>query len=165
MSKYAIGLDYGTNSCRAVLMEIGSTKELASSVFPYPSGELGILADPSDPHVARQHPQDYIDGMVTNIQNVLKQGQEEIDGFSPDQVAGLGFATTGSTVIPVNENCTPLALTPEFKGNYNAMAWLWKDHTSSEEAALITDVASKIRPEYMARCGGTYSSELSLIHI
>jgi L-ribulokinase len=159
MSKYVIGLDYGTNSCRAVLMEIGSTKELAQSVYPYPSGEQGILVDPSDPHVARQHPQDYVDGMVTNIRNVLADASSDISGFDAAQVVGLGFATTGSTVIPVNNNCTPLAFTDEFKDNYNAMAWLWKDHTSTAEAAQITELASEIRPEYMDRCGGTYSSE------
>ncbi|MCH2206686.1 MAG: ribulokinase [Lentisphaerales bacterium] len=159
MSNYVIGLDYGTNSCRAVLMEIGSPKELAASVFPYPSGELGILVDAEDPHVARQHPQDYVDGMATNIKNVLKDAKSNVPGFSADQVKALGFATTGSTVIPVDENNQPLAFKDEFKDNYNAMAWLWKDHTSSKEAAQITELAAEIRPEYLARCGGTYSSE------
>jgi L-ribulokinase len=159
MKNYVIGLDYGTNSCRAVLMEIGSPDELASSVFPYPSGELGILVDGDDPHVARQHPQDYIDGMTTNIKNVLKDASSDVPGFSADQVKSLGFATTGSTVIPVNKENQPLALTAEFKNNNNAMAWLWKDHTSSKEAAQITSLAADIRPEYLARCGGTYSSE------
>jgi L-ribulokinase len=159
MSNYVIGLDYGTNSCRAVLMQIGSTQELAAAVFPYPSGELGVLVDPADPQAARQHPQDYIDGMVSNIKAVLKDADANISGFSAKLVVGLGFATTGSTVIPINKNCVPLALTPEHKGNYNAMAWLWKDHTSTEEASQITQLATEIRPEYMARCGGTYSSE------
>ena len=107
MKKYVIGLDYGTNSCRAVLMEIGSTKETAQSVFPYPNGKQGIILDPSDPHVARQHPQDYVDGMVINIKNVLDEAQSSIPEFTADQVVGLGFATTGSTVIPVDETCTP----------------------------------------------------------
>ena len=159
MKNYVIGIDYGTNSCRAVLMQIGSTEELATSVFPYPSGEAGILTDSKDPHVARQHPQDYVDGLVTNIRNVLKDAGESIDGFEASQVKSLGFATTGSTVIPVDRNNCPLAFHDEFKENLNAMSWLWKDHTSIAEAEQVTQLAAKIRPEYLERCGGTYSSE------
>ncbi|MCM8531728.1 MAG: FGGY family carbohydrate kinase, partial [Lentisphaeraceae bacterium] len=107
MNNYVIGIDYGTNSCRAVLMKVGSTTEIATSVFPYPSGEAGILTDKKDPHVARQHPQDYIDGLVTNIRNVLKDTKESIAGFEPSQVMALGFATTGSTIIPVDQNNRP----------------------------------------------------------
>ncbi|MCM8537602.1 MAG: ribulokinase [Lentisphaeraceae bacterium] len=159
MKKYTIGLDYGTNSCRAVVMEIGSSKEIASSIFPYPSGELGILVNESDPHVARQHPQDYIDGMITNVKNVLKDTKDSVKGFESSQVKSLGFATTGSTVIPVDKNNQALALSEKHQSNYNAMAWLWKDHTSSKEAEQITALAAEIRPEYIQRCGGTYSSE------
>lgn len=159
MNNYVIGIDYGTNSCRAVLMKVGSTKEIATSVFPYPSGEAGILTDKKDPHVARQHPQDYIDGLVTNIKNVLRDTKESISDFDASQVKSLGFATTGSTIIPVDQNNRPLAFHDEFKENLNAMSWLWKDHTSIEEADQVTQLASKIRPEYLERCGGTYSSE------
>lgn len=159
MNNYVIGIDYGTNSCRAVLMEIGSTDEIATSVFPYPSGEAGILTDKNDPHVARQHPQDYVDGLVTNIQNVLADAKNSISGFEASQVKALGFATTGSTIIPVDQNNKPLAFHDEFKDNLNAMSWLWKDHTSIAEANQVTELASQIRPEYLERCGGTYSSE------
>ena len=159
MKDYVIGIDYGTNSCRAVLMEIGSTAELATSVYNYPSGDAGILTDAKDPHVARQHPQDYVDGLVTNIKNVLADAANNIDGFDSSSVKALGFATTGSTIIPVDKNNRPLAFHDNFSDNLNAMSWLWKDHTSIAEANLITETASKIRPEYLDRCGGTYSSE------
>lgn len=159
MSRYAIGLDYGTNSCRSLLVDLDTGEELGSVVFPYPSGTLGILTDPADPNVARQNPQDYLDGMVTIIKGALAQAAESHPGFDAGDVIGLGVDTTGSTPIPVNQAGTPLALTPEFADNLDAQVWLWKDHTGHAEAAQITEFAEKMRPEYLAKCGGTYSSE------
>lgn len=159
MSRYAIGLDYGTNSCRSLLLDLDTGEELGSVVFPYPSGKLGILTDPSDPHVARQHPQDYLDGMVAIITGALAQAKEKRPDFNPSEVIGIGIDTTGSTPIPVNADGTPLALTPEFADNLNAHVWLWKDHTAYEEAAAITALAAEKRPQYLAKCGGIYSSE------
>jgi L-ribulokinase len=159
MSRYAIGLDYGTNSCRSLLVDLDTGEELGSVVFPYPSGELGILTDPSDPHVARQHPQDYLDGMVAIITGALAQAKAVRPGFDAGEVIGLGIDTTGSTPIPVDADGTPLALKPEFAGNLNAHVWLWKDHTAHEEAAAITATAAQMRPQYLAKCGGIYSSE------
>ncbi|MDF1860006.1 MAG: ribulokinase [Verrucomicrobiales bacterium] len=159
MSRYAIGLDYGTNSCRSLLVDLDTGEELGSVVFPYPSGELGILTDPSDPNVARQNPQDYLDGMVTIIRGALEAAAEKRDGFDASEVIGLGIDTTGSTVIPVDEAGTPLALKPEFATNLNAHVWLWKDHTAHEEAASITEIAGRERPQFLAKCGGIYSSE------
>ncbi|MEM9018269.1 MAG: ribulokinase, partial [Verrucomicrobiota bacterium] len=75
------------------------------------------------------------------------------------EVIGIGIDTTGSTVIPVNEDGIPLALTEAFKENLNAHVWLWKDHTAHEEAGRITEAAGKTNPEYLAKCGGIYSSE------
>jgi len=158
MPKYTIGLDYGTSSVRGLLVDVQSGAEIASSVFPYPQGKSGIILDDRDPDLARQHPQDYLDGAVSVITGVLSQAKSQ-PGFTPDQVIGLGVDTTGSTPIPVNAAGTPLALTPEFSGNSAAMAWLWKDHTGHAEAAEITALAAEIRPEYLAKCGGIYSSE------
>lgn len=159
MHRYAIGLDYGTNSCRSLLVDLDSGEELGSSVFPYPSGELGVLVDPSDPNVARQNPQDYLDGLVAIVTGALAQAKEARSDFNPAQVLGIGVDTTGSTPIPVDAEGTPLALKPEFVGNLNAQVWLWKDHTSHAEAAAITETAARMRPQYLAKCGGTYSSE------
>lgn len=156
---YSIGLDYGTNSCRSLIVNLETGEELGSEVFSYPSGEMGILTDPSDPNLARQNPQDYLDGCELIIREAIKKTQELDANFSPDKVIGIGVDTTGSTVIPVNEAGTPLALTDSFKDNLNAKVWLWKDHTSYQEADRITEVARKMRPEYLAKCGGTYSSE------
>ncbi len=159
MNRYAIGLDYGTNSCRSLLIDLDSGDELGSVVFPYPSGELGVLTDPSDPNIARQNPQDYLDGMIAIIRGAVEQAMENRPGFDVSEVIGIGIDTTGSTIIPINEEGTPLGLLPEFENNLDAMVWLWKDHTAHEEAAIITEKAAALRPGYLAKCGGIYSSE------
>ncbi len=158
MKRYAIGLDYGTNSCRVVVVDLGNGEELAAHVFPYPSGEHGILLDRKDPNVARQNPQDYLDALLT-IPKVLRAAAKKRRNFRPDQVVGIGVDTTGSTPLPVNRDGVPLAFQKAFRKNLNAMAWLWKDHTSHAEAARITELAREMRPQYLAKCGGTYSSE------
>lgn len=155
----AIGLDYGTNSVRSLLVDLGNGEELGSAVFNYPSGELGILTDPRDPNVARQNPQDYLDGMEAVIRGALAQAKENDKAFDPHWVIGIGVDTTGSTPIPVNADGVPLALTEDFAGNLDASVWLWKDHTAHEEAAEITRLAAEMRPQYLAKCGGIYSSE------
>lgn len=159
MKRYALGIDYGTNSCRSLLVDLDDGTEVGSTVFPYPSGELGILLDERNPNVARQNPQDYLDGLMVVARGALEQAREQVPGFDSAQVVGMGIDTTGSTVIPVNRDGTPLGLVPEFKENLNAMVWLWKDHTAHEEAAEITELGNRIRPQIMAKCGGIYSSE------
>ncbi len=157
---YSIGLDYGTNSCRALVVNLKTGAELGSAIFSYPSGDMGILTDPSDPNVARQNPQDYLDGCVSIVRGAITAAAKVDLDFSVDKVVGIGVDTTGSTVIPVNEAGDPLALADSrFKDNLNAKIWLWKDHTSYQEAEQITALAKSIRPEYLAKCGGTYSSE------
>ncbi|MCF7787442.1 MAG: ribulokinase [Prosthecobacter sp.] len=159
MKRYSLGIDYGTNSCRSLLIDLDNGAEVGSTVFNYPSGEMGILLDPKDPHVARQNPQDYLDGLEAVVRGALQQAHANVPGFDPAQVIGIGIDTTGSTPIPVNQDGTPLGLLPEFKNNLNAMVWLWKDHTGYAEAAEITELANKIRPNIIAKCGGIYSSE------
>lgn len=159
MKKYALGLDYGTNSCRSLIVDLEDGTELASSVFPYPSGEMGICIDSSDPNLARQNPQDYIDGFISIVTGAIGQAKQARSDFNPHDIVGIGVDTTGSTPIPVDRDGTPLSMLPEFKDDLAAKAWLWKDHTSHAEAAEITALAAKIRPNYLAKCGGTYSSE------
>src|SRR5262245_39113809 len=115
--RYALGLDYGTNSCRSLLVNLENGEELGSSVYPYPSGEGGILFDPRDPNVARQNPQDYLDGMVAIITGALEQGKKAERDFDPECVVGIGVDTTGSTPMPVDRDGTPLAMTDEFKSD------------------------------------------------
>ncbi len=157
-TKYAIGLDYGTNSVRALVVDVQSGEEVGTSVFPYPSGTAGILLDARDPNLARQHPQDYLDGMVASIRGALTDAATH-DGFDPARVIGIGFDTTGSTPLPVDSEGIPLAFDERFRDNLNAYVWLWKDHTGHAEAAEITARAQELRPAFLAKCGGTYSSE------
>ena len=158
MPKYALGLDYGTNSCRSLIVDLADGRQLATHVFDYPSGEAGILLDPKDPNLARQDPQDYIDAFST-VTEVVKLAKKADADFDPHDIVGIGIDTTGSTPMPVDADGTPLGMRPEFKDDLNAMAWLWKDHTGHAEAARITQTARDLRPEYLAKCGGTYSSE------
>jgi len=155
---FSIGIDYGTNSVRSLIVNNATGEEIGTSVYNYPSGEAGIITNSKDPHLARQNPKDYIAGLISTVKNALKQAKKH-KNFSPDKIVGIGVDTTGSTPIPVDENGTPLALLDEFKGNPNAMAWLWKDHTSRKEAEEITAAAHKSKPDYTKFCGGVYSSE------
>ena len=159
MSTYALGLDYGTNSCRSLIVDLETGRELASQVFPYPSGERGIVTDPRDPNLARQHPADYLAGLERIVVDGLAQARDADPSFAPARVVGIGIDATGSTPLPVDPSGMPLALRPDFRENPDAMAWLWKDHTSHAEAAAITALAADQRPAYLARCGGVYSSE------
>ena len=158
MPRYSLGLDYGTSSVRGLLVDVRDGAEVAASVFPYPHGVDGVLLDSRDAHVARQHPQDYLDGAEAVIAGVLESAKA-VPGFDAGQVVGIGVDTTGSTPMPVNADGVPLALLPEFSGNLAAMVYLWKDHTAHAEAARITELAAERRPEYLAKCGGTYSAE------
>ncbi|MEZ5432885.1 MAG: hypothetical protein R3F31_17320 [Verrucomicrobiales bacterium] len=85
MPRYAIGLDYGTNSCRSLIVDLDTGEELGSVVFPYPSGTLGILTDPANPHVARQNPRDYLAGLEATITGALQQLRAARPDFSPQR--------------------------------------------------------------------------------
>ena len=159
MSKYVIGLDFGTNSCRSVLVDVTNGKELASHVFPYPSGKDGVIVDSADPHLARQNPADYIKGIESTILGVLKKAKAVKKNFKPVDVIGIGVDTTGSSPMPVDAQGQALCFDKKFKKNPAAMVLLWKDHTGYAEAAQITELAAKVRPQYLSKIGGTYSSE------
>lgn len=159
MKKYALGLDFGTNSCRSLIVDLTEGKELASCVSDYSSGRDGILLDSKDPNVARQNPEDYHQSLVESVREAAAVAKKEDQEFSPENIIGIGVDTTGSSPMPVDDEGTPLGLLPEFKDNLNAMVWLWKDHSSYAEASLITERAQEIRPQYLAKVGGTYSSE------
>ena len=155
---YTIGLDYGTNSVRTVIVNTQTGREVATAVWNYSQGTQGVILS-RDPNLARQHPADYVTGAELTIKKALGLAKKNVKGFQPDQVIGIGVDTTGSTPIPVDANGQPLALNRRFAKNPAAMAWLWKDHTGVAEAAEITALARELRPQYLAKCGGTYSSE------
>jgi L-ribulokinase len=155
---FTLGIDYGTNSVRALIVRCKDGREFGTSVVNYPSGHQGILLDPKDAHLARQHPGDYLVGLEKSVRGALKEAKK-LRGFSPSQIVGNGVDTTGSSPIPVDADNVPLALSGKWKKNLNAQCWLWKDHTSWREAAKITELAAEIRPQFIAKCGNTYSSE------
>ncbi len=159
MDKYVIGMDFGTNSCRSLLVRISDGKELASSVFPYPSGIDGVILDSENPNLARQNPNDYLLGIELTIKDVLLRAKEIEPDFRNEDIIGIGIDTTGSSPMPVDESGLPMCLKDKFKDNPNAMVWLWKDHTSFLEAEHITNLAAEIRPQYLSKIGGKYSSE------
>ena len=157
-AKYTIGLDYGTNSVRALVVDTANGHEAGTAVWNYEHGTQGVILG-RDPNLARQHPADYVKGAEIAIGKALAGAKKNTRGFKPEQVAGIGVDTTGSTPLPVDAKGQPLALGKHFARNPAAMAWLWKDHTGVAEAAEITALAKKLRPQYLAKCGGTYSSE------
>jgi L-ribulokinase len=155
---FTIGVDFGTNSVRAIVVDCADGRVLGVRVADYPSGERGVLLDPRDPHLARQNPADYLAGLRESVRGALAEADRE-KGFSRDRVIGIGTDTTGSTPIPVDARNRPLALAPEWRTHLAAQAWLWKDHTGAAEAEVITATAQRHAPEYLAPIGGRYSSE------
>jgi L-ribulokinase len=156
---YTIGIDFGTNSVRAVVVDCADGRVVGTHVFDYPSGDQGVLLKPGDPHLARQNPADYIEGLRRAVPAALDAAAAAERPFARDRVIGIGVDTTGSTPLPIDAAAQPLALNPRWKDNLAAHAWLWKDHTAAEEAAAITETARRHAPEYIAPIGGTYSSE------
>ncbi len=155
---FTLGLDFGTNSVRALVVRCRDGRELGTAVAAYPSGARGVLLDKRDPHLARQHPGDHLFGLEKSARAALAAARK-VRGFNPAQVAGIGVDTTGSSPLPVDGANKPLALAARWKRNLDAQCWLWKDHTSHREAAEITALAARLRPHYIAKCGNTYSSE------
>jgi L-ribulokinase len=155
---FTLGVDFGTNSVRALVVRVSDGAEYGSRVVDYPSGAQGVLLDPKDGLLARQHPGDYLFGLEASILAAIAEASAKRD-FSPAKVVGIGLDTTGSSPIPVDAANRPLALDKPLKTDLSAQCWLWKDHTSWAEAARITELCAKLRPRYIAKCGGVYSSE------
>jgi L-ribulokinase len=158
MSAYTIGVDYGTNSVRAVVVDTANGHIVGTRVFDYPSGEQGVLLDAKQPHLARQNPADYIEGLRVAVGGALHEAEGDRT-FVRERVIGIGVDTTGSTPLPIDAHNRPLAVNPKWEANLAAHAWLWKDHTSAAEAAAITETAARYNPELLEPIGGTYSSE------
>jgi len=154
MEKYVIGLDFGTDSVRAVIVNAGNGEEISSAVAWYPRWKQGLYCNPLK-NQYRQHPQDYLDSMTQVIHEALAYAPAGTAG----KIAGISFDTTGSTPVFIDKEGTPLALLPEFSENPNAMFILWKDHTAVAEAAEINVLCSKWPIDYSKYEGGIYSSE------
>lgn len=163
MDQFVIGVDYGTDSVRSVIVDAKDGKELASSVFYYPRWQKGLYCNAAQ-NQFRQHPLDYVEGLEQTIKNCIKMAGDSV----ASAIRAISVDTTGSTPVAVNEAGIPLALTPEFEDNPNAMFVLWKDHTGVNEAAEINDHATKFDTNYLQYVGGIYSSEwfwAKLLHV
>ncbi|MFV0604758.1 MAG: ribulokinase [Niabella sp.] len=162
-NSYVIGVDYGSDSVRAVIANTANGEELASSVFYYPRWKEGKYCNPSA-NQFRQHPLDYLEGLEFTIKDCINKAGTDV----AKNIKGISVDTTGSTPVAVDATGTPLALTPGFEDNPNAMFVLWKDHTATKEAAEMNEHAKKFETNYLQYVGGIYSSEWfwsKLLHI
>jgi L-ribulokinase len=161
---FVIGVDYGSDSVRSVLVNASNGEEIASSVFYYPRWRDGLYCNAAE-NQFRQHPLDYIEGLQFTVKDCLKKTGGLV---KPDAIKGISVDTTGSTPVAVDIHGQPLALTPGFDHNPNAMFVLWKDHTSITEAAQINEHAARFPVNYLKYVGGIYSSEwfwAKLLHV
>lgn len=154
MVSYALGLDYGSDSVRALLVDTASGEEVATYTVEYPRWKQGLFCKPAKDQF-RQHPLDYLESLEAVVNGLWHQAP----AGAADKVIGISFDTTGSTPIAVDESGVALALKPEFAENPNAMFVLWKDHTAVKEAAEITAAANASDINYLQYEGGIYSSE------
>lgn len=163
MKNYVIGLDYGSDSVRAVLIDTENGQELASEVCHYKRWKNNEYCNPSI-NQFRQHPLDHIEGLETTIKSVVTQAN-----VAASDIKSICIDTTGSSPIPVTADGTPLSLTKEFEHNPNAMMVLWKDHTAINEANEINELAASWGGEDFTKYeGGIYSSEwfwAKILHI
>ena len=155
MSKYVIGMDYGSDSVRTLLVNVEDGEEISNSLYHYGRWDKGMYCDPAN-NQFRQHPLDYLTGLETTIKAVLADAPTA----TAENVIGISVDTTGSTPVAVNREGTPLSLTPGFEENPNAMFILWKDHTAVREAEEINALARTWGGEDFTKfSGGIYSSE------
>jgi L-ribulokinase len=160
---YCIGVDFGTDSVRTIVVDAADGTEMASSVYEYPRWKTGLFSDPVA-NQFRQHPADYMEGLELTVRECLQKAGEDVR----ENIRAISLCTTGSTPVAVDESGTPLALLPEFSSNPNAMFLLWKDHTSVREAIEINEGAKRSPVDYLQFVGGVYSSEwfwAKLLHV
>jgi L-ribulokinase len=162
-NSFVIGVDYGTDSVRSIIVNTANGEEIASAVFHYPRWNDGLYCN-VEQNRFRQHPLDYIEGLEQTITSCLAKAGIEV----AEQIKAIGIDTTGSSPVAVNEAGQPLALLPDFAENPNAMFVLWKDHTSIIEATQINEHVKKFETNYLQNVGGIYSSEwfwAKLLHV
>src|SRR6516225_3592278 len=112
-AKYTIGLDYGTNSVRCLIVNVANGAEVGTAVWNYEHGVAGVILS-RDPNLARQHPADYVKGAEVTIKRALADAKKNVRGFKPELVVGIGVDTTGSTPLPVDAHGQPLAFQKKF---------------------------------------------------
>ncbi|TBL76530.1 ribulokinase [Paenibacillus thalictri] len=163
-NKYAIGIDYGTESGRAVLVELSTGEEIESHVTPYPHGVIDEVLPDSAVKLglnwALQHPDDYMEVLRRSVPAVMKQS-----GISAEDVIGIGIDFTSCTMLPVDEQGTPLCFKESLKLNPHSWVKLWKHHAAQDEADLLNEIAARRGEPFMSRYGGKLSSEWMIAKI
>lgn len=164
MSKYVIGIDYGTKSGRAVLVSLDDGEILADHVTPYKYGVIDDVLPGSDLKLnhewALQNPNDYIDVITNSIPEVLKESKVD-----PTDVIGVGIDFTACTMLPVDKNLRPLCFNPKFRENPHSWVKLWKHHAAQKEADEINELAVERKERFVERYGGKQSSEWMIAKI
>ena len=161
--QYVIGVDFGTDSVRSIIVNVMDGIEVASSVFYYPRWKKGLYCDSSNNRF-RQHPLDYVEGLEFTIKDCLTKAGATV----ALAIKAISIDTTGSTPVAVDKRGTPLALLEGFENNPNAMFVLWKDHSSINEAEELNEHAKNFKINYLQFVGGIYSSEwfwAKLLHV
>ena len=154
MNALALGIDFGTDSVRSVIIDTQTGSEISSAVSEYPRWKEGLYCN-ADQNQWRQHPLDYLESLQATIKKALAMAPPD----TSEKIVGIGIDTTGSTPVAVDQSGKPLALLPEFTENPNAMFVLWKDHTAIQEANELNELASQWETDYTKYVGGIYSSE------
>ncbi|MFX3631316.1 MAG: ribulokinase [Candidatus Pristimantibacillus sp.] len=162
--KYAIGVDYGTQSGRAVLVDLSNGAEIAEHVTPYRHNvideKLPVSGIKLEHDWALQHPTDYIEVLEQSVPAVMKAS-----GIAPEDVIGLGIDFTACTMLPIDGNGSPLCLLDAYKDNPHSWVKLWKHHAAQDEANLINEIAAQRGEKFVPRYGGKISSEWMLAKI
>jgi L-ribulokinase len=158
MPRYALGLDYGTESARALLVDVADGREAGTAVAPYPDGVIDRRLPGSGvalgPDWALQNPRDYVTVLETIVPAALREA-----GAQAEEVIGIGVDFTSCTVLPACADGTPLCALPEFAAEPHAWVKLWKHHAAQPEAERINAIAAERREPFLARYGGKTSSE------
>lgn len=156
--KYSVGVDFGTESGRALLVEVGSGREVATAVYPYSNGvideKLPESGVPLEPDWALQDPEDYLRVFQNAIPQVLRDS-----GVDAADVIGIGIDFTACTMLPVRADGTPLCVLPEWRSTPHAWVKLWKHHAAQPEADQINATATQMEQPWLGRYGGKISSE------
>ena len=156
--KYVLGIDFGTESARAVLVDLSNGKDVAAAVFPYPDGVIDERLPHTDIHLepdwALQNPLDYVAGVKATVPAVLQKS-----GVDPQAIIGIGIDFTACTMLPVKADGTPLMALPEYRDNPHAWVKLWKHHAAQPEANQVNALAEERGEAWLARYGGKISSE------
>lgn len=158
MARYAIGIDFGTESARAVLVDLNDGREVAEAVYVYPDGVIDERLPGTDirldPDWALQNPADYVSAVKDTLPRLLAQS-----GVSPEEVIGIGIDFTACTILPTLRDGTPLCALPAYRNNPHAWVKLWKHHAAQPEANRINELAAARGEKWLARYGGKISSE------